>query len=588
MKFSLHFIIIMFLAFFAQNAPVFAQEKTDEKDSLKDELPSENKLAPEHNQYIDNSLQEYNKAYYKLDRLNNPNGLAPERINLQTPQATLEHFIVSSRNKDFKDAAYALNLNLMPSNLSSKEVEDLANKLFFVLDKRINIDWDGLPDRPDGQIDIRTSTNQAVAGVPRRSIIFGETKLNNRNIVFRLQRVQYKDYGAFWLISANTVENIEELYEVYGPTLLDRTMPQWSRGKIGTVPLWKPILTIILIIISFLLGRLVIFILKKIARTYNKRWVIGLSERLGIPAGLAVAVFFFYISLNNLISYSGAFSSTIYAFLLAIVIASGTWFFMRIIDFLMKYVAENKIANAFSENNDEAKQLFTYISVARRIITFTVVIIGTAIILSQFKSLEKLGISMLASAGLATIVLGIAAQNTLGNIIAGIQIALTKPVRIGDTIIINDRWGYVEDIRFTYMVVRTWDLRRLIVPLQTVISDSFENLSITSQNQIREISLYVDYRVDVDKLRKKYEELLEASEEWDGNNPPLFQVTDMTEKSLKIRAICSAKDPNEAWNLHCKLREKLVAYINELEDGIYFSRTRIDVRSDDGIKESPK
>ena len=215
---------------------------------------------------------------------------------------------------------------------------------------------------------------------------------------------------------------------------------------------------------------------------------------------------------------------------------------MRLIDYLMVYVAENKIGDTNPEENSEARMMLTYISVARRLITFVVIIIGASIILSQFRSLEKLGISLLASAGVATVILGIAAQSTLGNIIAGIQIAITKPARIGDTVIINDDWGYVEDIRFTYMVVRTWDLRRLVVPLRFIVSNTFENWSMTSASQIRPITLYADYRIDVSKVRKKFKELLEQEEGWDKNRPPTVQVVDVTEKAIEIRALCSSKD----------------------------------------------
>ncbi|MDX1428344.1 MAG: mechanosensitive ion channel family protein, partial [Salegentibacter mishustinae] len=542
-------------------------------------LPSEEKID-EQNQsnYLPNSLKDYNEAYYQLTRLNNPLGLPPNKFNLQTPQATLEHFVISCRNKNFKEAAYALNFNLFPDNITEEEVINVSQKLYFVMDQRVAINWDGLSDRPDGQVDIRTTTNQAVAGKPRRSVVFGEAQIENRDIIFRLQRVKYQDYGAFWLISANTVENTEELYQVYGPTFLDRYMPTWSQAKIGTVPLWKPVLTFLLLIVSYILGKVVILLIRRIAQSFDRPIIMALSKKLGVPAALATGVLFFYISLNELISYSGAYSSTIYAILLAIVIASGTWFFMRILDFAMRYVAEHKIGDVTSENSHESRQLFTYLSVARRILTFTVVIIGTSIILSQFRSMEKLGVSMLASAGLATIILGIAAQSTLGNIIAGVQIALTKPARIGDTVLIEGRWGYVEDIRFTYMIVRTWDLRRLIVPLKTVISDTFENLSITSPHSLNEIELYVDYRVDVDKLRAKFKELLEASEDWDEEHPPIIQVTEMTEKSLKVRAICSASTAVIAWDLHCRLREQMVAYIKELEEGIYFTRSRVELK----------
>jgi small-conductance mechanosensitive channel len=570
---------LLFLSFSIFLLPLSVLAFQQDSISTDDTLPSEEKID-EQNQsnYLPNSLKDYNEAYYQLTRLNNPLGLPPNKFNLQTPQATLEHFVISCRNKNFKEAAYALNFNLFPDNITEEEAINVSQKLYFVMDQRVAINWDGLSDRPDGQVDIRTTTNQAVAGKPRRSVVFGETQIENRDIIFRLQRVKYQDYGAFWLISANTVENTEELYQVYGPTFLDRYMPTWSQAKIGTVPLWKPVLTFLLLIVSYILGKVVILLIRRIAQSFDRPIIMALSKKLGVPAALATGVLFFYISLNELISYSGAYSSTIYAILLAIVIASGTWFFMRILDFAMRYVAEHKIGDVTSENSHESRQLFTYLSVARRILTFTVVIIGSSIILSQFRSMEKLGVSMLASAGLATIILGIAAQSTLGNIIAGVQIALTKPARIGDTVLIEGRWGYVEDIRFTYMIVRTWDLRRLIVPLKTVISDTFENLSITSPHSLNEIELYVDYRVDVDKLRAKFKELLEASEDWDEEHPPIIQVTEMTEKSLKVRAICSASTAVIAWDLHCRLREQMVAYIKELEEGIYFTRSRVELK----------
>ena len=570
---------LLFLSFSIFLLPLSVLAFQQDSIGTDDTLPSEEKID-EQNQsnYLPNSLKDYNEAYYQLTRLNNPLGLPPNKFNLQTPQATLEHFVISCRNKNFKEAAYALNFNLFPDNITEEEAINVSQKLYFVMDQRVAINWDGLSDRPDGQVDIRTTTNQAVAGKPRRSVVFGEAQIENRDIIFRLQRVKYQDYGAFWLISANTVENTEELYQVYGPTFLDRYMPTWSQAKIGTVPLWKPVLTFLLLIVSYILGKVVILLIRRIAQSFDRPIIMALSKKLGVPAALATGVLFFYISLNELISYSGAYSSTIYAILLAIVIASGTWFFMRILDFAMRYVAEHKIGDVTSENSHESRQLFTYLSVARRILTFTVVIIGTSIILSQFRSMEKLGVSMLASAGLATIILGIAAQSTLGNIIAGVQIALTKPARIGDTVLIEGRWGYVEDIRFTYMIVRTWDLRRLIVPLKTVISDTFENLSITSPHSLNEIELYVDYRVDVDKLRAKFKELLEASEDWDEEHPPIIQVTEMTEKSLKVRAICSASTAVIAWDLHCRLREQMVAYIKELEEGIYFTRSRVELK----------
>jgi len=533
-----------------------------------------------------NPIQEYNEAYYILGRLNEGIGLPSSHYNLQTPQAALEHFIAHARNDEFEEAAYALNLNLLPSSITKEEAGLLAQKLYFVLNQRIKIDWNGLPDRPNGQVDISTTTNQSVAGKPRRSIVFGEISLEDRGVVLRLQRVKYKDYGAFWLISSNTVENIEDLYKIYGPRKLDRAMPSWARFEMWGMPIWKPVGTLVLILFSYFLGRVLTVLFKKFFLKSDKVWVNNISNRLSKPAGITFGILIFYILLNKLISFTGSSASTLYAILLIVVIGSITWLIMRLIDYLMVHVAENKIGDTNPEENSEARMMLTYISVARRLVTFVVIIVGASIILSQFRSLEKLGISLMASAGVATVILGIAAQSTLGNIIAGIQIAITKPARIGDTVVIKDDWGYVEDIRFTYMVVRTWDLRRLIVPLRFIVSNTFENWSMTSANQVRPITLYVDYRIDVSKVREKFKELLEQEENWDENHPPTVQVVDVTEKSIELRALCSSKDATHTWDLHCDLREKLVRYISELEDGAHLSKSRVTIQNNPRDKES--
>ena len=402
--------------------------------------------------------------------------------------------------------------------------------------------------------------------------------MDGRGIVFRVQRVKYKDYGAFWLISQNTVENIDALYATYGPRKLDRMMPDWARIKILKMPVWKFVGALIILVICYFIGKFVAYFLRKVFLKSNKKWINHIANKLATPAGFAVGVLAFYLLLNHLISFAGAFASTLYAVLLVIVIGSVTWFFMRMIDYFMLYVAENKIGDTSVEENTEARRMLTYISVARRIVTFLVIIIGASVILSQFRSLEKLGISLLASAGVATVILGIAAQSTLGNIIAGIQIALTKPARIGDTVVFEDEWGYVEDIRFTYMVVRTWDWRRLVIPLKQVISETFENWSITSAHQVRPIVLYADYKIDVKKIRKKFKELLESNENWDKNHPPVVQVVDTTEKAIKIRCLCSSKDASSTWDLHCELREELVNFIGNLESEIHLPTTRVRVQ----------
>lgn len=571
-------LLFLFLLNFSLNF-AFQQEK-DTIDQTEDQkLPSKNFIIQDSSASGINYLKSYNEAYYLSDRWNKGIGFPPEKFNLQTPQSALEHFIVNARNEDFESAAYALNFNLLPDDLSISEAAIIAEKLNFIINQRVPIPWSDLSDRPDGQIDISTSTNKAVAGKPRRSIDFGKVDMEQRDVVFRLQRLKFKDRSPIWLISAQTVENTEKLYEIYGPRKLEKMIPKWISFQVFKVPVWKLIGTIFLIFISYLIAKLVSFIIIKIFSGTHRYWIKNIAYRLAKPTGGTVGILAFYLLLNNLISFSGPLARGFYTILLILLIGMFTWLIMRIIDYIMDFFAVHKIGDINAEDNEKSKRMLTYVSVGRRIFIFIVVIAGATVILSQFPAFEKVGISLMASAGIATVIVGIAAQGTLGNIIAGVQIALTKPVRIGDAVIIKDHFGFVEDLTFTYMILKTWDLRRIIIPLKTVISESFENLSMTNSQKIGLVEVYADHRIDVSKVRSKFIELVKNSDKWDGDEDkaPVVQVSEMDSKSIKIRCLCSAKDYLTTWDLHCELREKIVKYIAELEDGFYLTKERVEL-----------
>lgn len=552
----------------------YSQEESEDQ-----QLPPRKSVVEDSIENEQISLKKYTEAYYNIDQLNESMGFPPEDYNLTTPQAALEHFIVNSRNKDFEAAAYALNLNLLPDDLGKERAAILAEKLNFVLEQRISIAWDEIPDRPDGQIDISTPTNKAIAGTPRRSIVFGTADLDGRDAVFRIQRVKYKNKAPIWLISSQTVENIETLYREYGPGKLDRVMPEWISFEIFEVPVWKIIGTLLLLLIAWCISKLISWLIHKAFSGYKRRWITEIANKLSAPAGAVVGILLFYILLNRLISFSGPLARGIYAVLLITVISIFTWLVMRVIDYVIEFFTEKKIGDISSEENAQARRMLTYVSVARRIFIFIIVAVAASVIISQFPSLENLGVSLMASAGIATVIVGIAAQSTLGNIIAGLQIAITKPVRIGDAVIIEGEYGFVEDIHFTYLIVRTWDLKRKVIPLKTVISESFDNLSTTNSQSLLEIELKADYRIDVSQVREKFKELVKNSEDWDGEREPTLQVEGITDKVIKMRCMCSGKDYPTAWNLHCEVREKLIKYVAELEDGIYLSKNRIRIEN---------
>ena len=526
--------------------------------------------------FSNTNIESYSEAYFVLERQNEIFKPFEITVNRSTPQATLENFILGARDDDYLQAAKSFNFNLLPSSTTKEQVAELAQKLYNVINQNLNIDWDKISDRPDGQLDVGFQTNTALVGQPRRSIAFGRLKIKGRTIDLRLQRVKYRNESPFWLISSNTVDNIDALYSVYGTRQISENLPSWAAEKtLFNIAIWKYLATIIALLLSIALGWITMFVLKRVFGQSSRTWISSTAFRLALPASLFVGTLIFYMLLNNFISFNGDFANTFYKILLISAVIFGTWFFMRFADAFLSFIAKNSTDDIYTEKSLKERRILTHLSVGRRIVTSIVVLIGASIILSQFEAFKNIGISLFASAGVATIIVGIAAQSTLGNIIAGIQIAVTKPAQVGDIVIFSEQWGQVEDIGFVFMVVKTWDKRRLVIPLKSVISESFENWSMRGTSQIRSIDIYTDFRIDVEKVRRKYKTLIEASDKWDKQKQPTVQVVESNEKGIKLRALCSAKDPFTAWDLQCEMREQLIAYICELEDGLGLSRLRI-------------
>lgn len=213
-------------------------------------------------------------------------------------------------------------------------------------------------------------------------------------------------------------------------------------------------------------------------------------------------------------------------------------------------------------DNLMARAAHTQVRAFGNIARFAVWLLAVAFVLMTFESVRRIGLSLLASAGLAGVVLGFAAQKSIATVFAGIQIALTQPIRIDDVVIVEGEWGRIEEIRLTYVVVRIWDLRRLVVPITYFIEHPFQNWTRTSADILGVVTIHVDYSLPVDEVRAEFRRILEASPLWDGKVCSL-QVTEAYERTMLIRPLCSAKNSSAAWDLRCEVREKLIAFIRE-------------------------
>ncbi|MFD1831983.1 mechanosensitive ion channel family protein [Streptomyces desertarenae] len=207
------------------------------------------------------------------------------------------------------------------------------------------------------------------------------------------------------------------------------------------------------------------------------------------------------------------------------------------------------------------RRVRTQLTLVRRLATTVVVIIAGAAMLLQFPAMEKLGTSMLASAGVLGIVVGIAAQSTLGNLFAGLQIAFGDMVRIGDTVIVDGEWGTVEEITVSYLVVRTWDERRITMPVSYFTSKPFENWSRGGAQMTGTVYLHLDHSAPIAAIRARTEEIVRASDTWDGRSWGLV-VTDTTPTTIEVRATVTARNADDIWTLRCHLREELIAWLH--------------------------
>lgn len=209
-----------------------------------------------------------------------------------------------------------------------------------------------------------------------------------------------------------------------------------------------------------------------------------------------------------------------------------------------------------------ARKLETQTRFLVRGLIVLIVIVGLGVALMTFDAVRQLGASLLASAGIGGIILGFAARPVLGNLLAGMQIALTQPFRIDDVLYVDGKWCWVEEVTATYVVLRVWDLRRLVIPLDWFITNPFENWSRYSSELMGTVFLWVDYAMPIQPLREEFARLLRQSDKWNGKTENVL-VTDASDRAKEVRFLMSSGSSTALWELRCSVREDLIAFIHK-------------------------
>lgn len=496
--------------------------------------------------------------------------------SFETPQACVEHFVLNARDERFDIAGEALDMRLLPDIAR----EDAAYMLHFVMSQELWINWSALPDRADGMIDSPSiSGNNEMVGKERTSIRLGEIKADGRSMPIRVERIEGANGEKRWLFAAHTVKNIPALYEQHGPGWIDEHTPDWASKRVwGGVAIWKIIAIVLTLIISPLAGYLTALLMRWIS-SKTEKLDLSMLKKFDWPISIVVAAFILWIIIEFGISLPGAVATIADPVVLVLFIAAVTFLLMRILNVVIDTFAREAIRKFHEEGSESERRVLTQLTVARYTILLVTAFVGVGIVLLQLDMARTLGLTLMSSAGAAAVIFGIAGHAVLGNLIAGLQIAFTQPFKLGDTVFIESNWGTIEQISYTFVVVNTWDHRRLVFPIKYFIENWFENWSLNKTYLVKPIYLQVDYRAPVDKIRERFLELATSHERHDpehGEDPEVL-VTDTKGDDIIIRLTAGGAEVHDAWLMSCDLREQMIAYIRDLDDGAYLVRTRLEL-----------
>ncbi len=360
---------------------------------------------------------------------------------------------------------------------------------------------------------------------------------------------------------------------------LSSHMPQWMRGLALGLETWQWIGLFVIAIIAWAIGRALAYLLLRVASRVTRRttatWDDSVLDALRPPSRF----FFSLVTFGNLLAPLALPSEAtliVTQTVDTILIGAIGWTAIRLTTVLAAYLELRVRAESSASIEDRlrARGIETFVRVLRRVISVALGIVTIALMLTRFETARNVGVSMLASAGLASVVLGFAAQRTFGSLIAGIQLSATQPIRIGDVVIIEKEYGTIEEITLTYVVVKIWDERRLIVPMSRFLEHPFENWTKTSAEIHGTVYLHVDWATPIDEIRAEALRLIEQHPNWDGRTKSL-QVTGATDRTVEVRVLASASDSGKLWTLRVDVREGLLKWLQATEGGRFLPRVRV-------------
>lgn len=503
--------------------------------------------------------------YYEIDTLNS--GLPPAEayIGHETPQGMMESFVAAANARNWEMAAHMLDLSDIDPALQAEMGPVLAKRMFDIAENGMWLDWGDLSDRPDAMA-TNVAAENPMAGEPRRNIRLAILELPDRPVSVRIARVKPADGEPVWLFSRQTVGNILALHEIYGPTRFEQSLPGLLRERaFWTLAWWEVVALPLVLLIAIGAAFLVHAWVGRVKWRQPSRIARRILDSIQMPVALMACVGTFSLVNTLLFTFSGAVNrfltplqSTLFVIALAMI-------GVRIVDAVLDRVVQRNVEALGDSEAAEQRDLYTNISAARRVAIVLALGAGVSLVLIQTNAFESLGFSLLASAGVVGLVLAFAARSVLANIMASLQIALAKTARIGDAVLYDDQWCYVEKINFTYIQLQTWDNRRLIVPVNELVSHTFENWTKQDSSITKIVALRLDHRADVDRLREAFQEFVQNDEDVINRETADVYVVDQDRSGMLVWFLAAASDPSTGWTMQCRLRETMLKAVVRLE-----------------------
>ena len=355
-------------------------------------------------------------------------------------------------------------------------------------------------------------------------------------------------------------------------------MPDWQQAIDAAWPL----------LAALLLGLVVRQLLLSVARRADRHAASRTSARvvrvIVVPAALALPLLFLMQAVSATPLPPSAVAQAQHWLGIGVLLCV-VWLAVRVVAALEARILREHPVDV--EDNLAARRIQTQARVIARVAQGAIVLVGVSLALMTFPAIRQLGATLLASAGILGLVAGIAAKPVFGNLIAGLQIALAQPIRLDDVVIVEGEWGRIEEITSTYVVVRVWDERRLVVPLQWFIENPFQNWTRTSAQLLGTAFLWLDYRTPMDEVRAQLQRICEEDPRWDGR-VCIAQVTDTREHTMEVRLLVSARNSGDLFDLRCVVRERMIDFLERCHPQA-LPRLRADIaREERSPRRSPR